>query len=271
VPFRSSHLAAPLRIGERVIGALCVGSPQTEAFPGEAANLLTRLANSAAIALENARLYEQAERVATLEERQRIAAAMHDGLAQTLSYLGLKIEQAADLVKAERSDEALGELQRTHAAIGQVSQEVRRSIAGLQEGSRPRLTLQDALAETVQELTTDGQPSVDLVVRYQSPLRLPPDTTGQVLRVVREAVLNARRHAQAGRIAVCLEQRGAEMAVTVEDDGRGFDPETLPGNGQGHFGLRIMQARAARLGGQLAIHSTPGHGTQVILTWPVDR
>ena len=83
--YRASHLAAPLRVGDRVIGALCVGSPAQNQFANESAEMLTKLANVAAIALENARLFAQAERVATLEERRRVAAEMHDGLGQTLS------------------------------------------------------------------------------------------------------------------------------------------------------------------------------------------
>ena len=87
--YRNSHMAAHLRSNDQIIGALCVGSTSTQRFGGESTDLLTKLANTAAIALENARLYEQAERIATLEERRRIAADMHDGLGQTFSYLGL--------------------------------------------------------------------------------------------------------------------------------------------------------------------------------------
>ena len=85
--YRASHMAAPLRAGDQVIGALCVGSARRELYSTDQVRLLTELANSTAIALDNARLYEQAERLAALEERQRIAADMHDGLAQTLSYV----------------------------------------------------------------------------------------------------------------------------------------------------------------------------------------
>jgi two-component system nitrate/nitrite sensor histidine kinase NarX len=268
-PFRVSHLAAPLRVGERVTGALCVGSPRAGHFSDEAAMLLTELANSAAIALENARLYEQAERVATLEERQRIAAEMHDGLAQTLNYLGLKTGQAAGFVEAGRGEEAMDELGRIRAAIVQASQEVRQSIASLQEGPRPRQALRDRLAETVDEFARDGGPPIDLVVRFQPPLLLPPDEAEQVLRVAREALLNARRHAQAERISVYLEQGEGVATVTVEDDGAGFDPKAPAANGGTHFGLRIMRARAARIGGQLAVHSMPDRGTRVVLTWPI--
>ncbi|MFQ5340368.1 MAG: HAMP domain-containing protein [Anaerolineae bacterium] len=267
-PFRVDHLAAPLRVGDRVIGALCVGSRRAGVFSSEEVSLLTRLANSAAVALENARLYEQAERVATLEERQRIAAEMHDGVAQTLSYLGFKTEQAADLLDAGSGDMAVEVLHRMGEAIDQASQDVRRSIARLQDGPKPRRALQDGLAQLMDEFSPDGRPPIDLVVRVQEPLLLSFDDTGQVLRVVREALLNACRHAEAEHVTVFLEQQGVETVVVVEDDGRGFDPEMPPVDGSSHFGLRIMRARAARIGGRVTIDSSPGHGTRVILAWP---
>jgi len=268
-PFRVSHLAAPLRIGDRLIGALCVGSPTAGAFSAETTSSLTKLANSAAIALENARLYEQAERVATLEERQRIAAEMHDGLAQTLGYLGLKAEQATGLVEAGRGQMAMDELRHIRDAIAQASQEVRQSIAHLQEGPQPRQALQDRLAQVVDEWSRDGGPPVDLVIKLPAPLFLSPDETEQVLRVTREALLNARRHARAEHIVVRLEKHGDEAVVIVEDDGRGFDPQAPLTDGDGHFGLSIMRARAARIGGRVSVHSAPGQGTRVVLTWPL--
>jgi signal transduction histidine kinase len=89
------------------------------------------------------------------------------------------------------------------------------------------------------------------------------------LRVVGEAVLNARRHAGAGRVGVRLEQANGEASVTIEDDGRGFDP-AAPLAGSQHFGMSIMRARAERLGGRLAVKSAPGQGTRVTLTWPLE-
>lgn len=270
-PFRVSHLVAPLRVGERAIGALCVGNSRAGAFSNEAGSLLTKLANSAAIALENARLYAQAERVATLEERQRIAAEMHDGLAQALSYLGLKTEQVAQKVEAGQSTEALQELLRIRTAIDQTSSEVRRSITRLQASPQPRQALQDQLAEIVEEFAGADGPSIDLILTCQDPLLLQPGENEQVLRVIREALLNARRHAHAGHIVVRLAQRGSEAIVTVEDDGRGFDPKAPPLSGGTHFGLSIMRARAARIGGRCTIQSTLGQGTQVSLNWPINH
>jgi len=270
-PYRAGHLAAPLRVGDRVIGALCVGSPEAGSFSDEEANLLTRLASSAAVALENARLYTQAERVAALEERQRIAADMHDGVAQTLSYLGFKIEQVADMVGEGNAKAVMEELERVRDAIDRASQEVRGSIACLQEGPRLPQSLQDRLAEVVGEFAANGSPSVHLEDRLQGHLLLPPDDTVQVLHVVREALLNACKHAGASRVTVRLERHGAEATVTVDDDGHGFDPTAPLADGNSHFGLRIMRARAARIAGQVTIESRVGQGTQVVLRWPIEQ
>jgi two-component system nitrate/nitrite sensor histidine kinase NarX len=270
-PFRQSHLVAPLRIGAQVIGSLCVGGAATGQFPGEAVHVLTELANSAAIALENARLYEQAERLAALEERQRIAADMHDGLAQMISYLGLQVDKAADLVAAGEHAPAAGLLGYLRGAIEKASAEVRRAITTLQEDSPPPQALQERLVRLVAGLTPEGVPSVDLALMPEEPLLLSHDVCAEVQHVVGEALLNARRHARAQRIDVCLEQRGHEAVVVVTDDGRGFDPTRSPSDGRQHFGLSIMRARAARLGGSLAVQSAPGRGTQVTLTWPLEE
>lgn len=269
--FQVSHIAAPLRVGERVIGALCVGSRTPGVFPEESARLLTKLANSVAIALENARLYAQAERVAMLEERQRIAADMHDGLAQTLSGLNLTAEQAAELVAGGRNGEAIGVLGRLREVTGQASLDVRRAIASLQDGPPLGRAFHARLVEMVEELGVNGGPAIDLAPPVELPADLPPDESEQLLRVIREALLNACHHASAMHISIRWEARNGRAAVTVEDDGQGFDPRAPLPDGGSHFGLSIMRARAARLGGQLAIDSAPGQGTRVTLTWPLER
>lgn len=267
-PYRASHLAAPLRVGERVIGALCVGSTQTNAFSEDAMDLLTRLASAAAIALENARLYEQAERTATLEERQRLAAEMHDGLAQTLSYLQLTIDLAREQVEKGRPTQAMETLARGQRAIDQAALEIRRAIANLQQELPLRYTLQEQLAELVAEFPDDGAP-IECKPEVKEPVVLPRDQAEQALRVAREALLNARRHSQASRILLTLSQEEGCLKLSVEDDGSGFDLDSLPcDDGRPHFGVNIMYARAARLGGDLQIQSAPGAGTRVVLKWP---
>ena len=268
-PYRKGHLAAPLRMGDRVIGALCVGSPDTAAFSGDAEALLTKLANSAAIALENARLYGQAERLGTLEERQRLAAEMHDGLAQTMNYLRFQMEIADGQIEDGEHAAARSTLERAHQAMDRAEREIRRAIASLQEDFPLYFTLQEQLSKLAGELSRP-----DLPVLWETgatiPLVLTHEQTEQVLRVAREALLNARQHSGGSSIKLRLEVYGEKARVFIEDNGRGFDPDAALGQARRqHFGLSIMRARAARIGGTVEIRSSPGEGTQVILSWQV--
>jgi PAS domain S-box-containing protein len=263
-------LALPLLIHDRLLGFLFVIDQRgPRLWQAAEIDWAESLVNHASIALEIAFLYQKAEQAAALEERQRIAAEMHDGLAQTLSYLGLKTDQAAVKIAAGLEQEAVDELNRIRAAIGQASQEVRQSIASLRESPRTRRPLQHWLADVVGEFSTNGGVPVSLDCNDASPVHLPPAHMEQVLRVVQEALLNAGRHARASRIKVRLDQRDDEAMITVADDGQGFDPQQVGAEGAMRFGLNIMRARAARLRGELQINSRPGQGTEVLLRWPL--
>ena len=266
-PYRRSHLAASLKVGSQIIGVLCVGSQKENYFQPEAAELLTRLANIAAIALENARLYEQVERTAALEERQRIAAEMHDGLAQTLGYLQLTMDQISELIDQDRIEPALVLFERVQAVIDQANLDVRRAISRLNEDIPLQFTLQEQLQGLAEECSVP-----DRMVEWQnslaSPLVLPRQEMEQVLRVTREALFNAKSHSQAKHIGLHLVQNGERVAVIVTDDGIGFDPgNAVNRDGRQHFGLSIMRARAARINADLNIQSSPGEGSRLVLTW----
>jgi PAS domain S-box-containing protein len=231
-------------------------------------DLLESFVDRAAIALENAQLQKQLEWAAALEERQRIAAEMHDGLAQTLSYMGLQTDHAAELLDAGRVEQVLEEFEQIRNTLGQASHDVRRSIASLQESPRPPQSLQECLNGIVGEFSVPEGPGVALVSQIETPLYLPANQLEQVERVVREGLLNASRHAGARQIKVGLEAGGDEITVIVEDDGRGFDPDAPTLQEGEHFGLSIMRARAARVGGRVEIDSASGRGTRVVFSWP---
>ncbi|HUH98508.1 MAG TPA: GAF domain-containing protein [Anaerolineales bacterium] len=264
--YRTSHMAAPLRIGERVIGALCVGSPAQNRFAGETTDMLTKLANAAAIALENARLYAQAERVATLEERRRVAAEMHDGLGQTLSYLGLMTDQVVDFLSEGQDEAALERLRKTREAIGRATAEVRRAIHDLIAESPPEIDLCDGVQTSVNEFASENKIPVIWHIDRDALPKCSSRTAEQVLNITQEALKNVAHHAQAQHITVGVGQIDDQSFIAVEDDGIGFD--TSRPEPSGHFGLQIMQARAAHIGGTLEIESTPGKGTRLLLRWP---
>lgn len=270
VQHRASHLVAPLRAGGRVIGALCVGSAQAHSFNEVDERLLAKLANAAASALQNARLVAEMERAAILEERQRITAEMHDGLVQTLSYLVHQVERAAEQAAGDHNQALAANLTGATATLRRAVQEVRQSISRLESAPQAQsltLRLRELVTEQQLDAAHDG-PVIEWETTLTEPLVMPAEETEHVWRVTREALLNARRHAQAQRISVQLTRCHDQAQVTVTDDGRGFDPRP-PATANGHFGLSIMRARAARLGGALDIETAPNRGTRVTIRWPL--
>lgn len=211
---------------------------------------------------------KQLERAAVLEERQRIAAEMHDGLAQTLSTMGLKTGQAADMLQAGRTDEVLDEFDEMQDIIALAVSDVRRSIASLQQSPKPKQSIQDALGKIISETGLRDNESAVSLSTINEPIFLDADDQQQVLRVVQEALLNACRHAQANHIEIYFQRTSGGYQVTVDDDGIGFDPEEVARFNGNHFGLSIMRARAARIDGQLQVHSRQPGGTSIQLSWP---
>lgn len=277
-------VAAPLRVGEQTVGALCVVRPGRQKFDADETRALSLLANSAAIAITNARLVEaerrQAEQSAILTERERLAAELHDNLAQTLSFFNMKISRVKALIDGNgqtfQSDskqaQAHYELDRVSAVVADTYGQVRQAIIGLR-----REAINNNLAHCLAEQAATFQWENGLPVHFSEPgegaadIVLSPAATGEVMRIVGEAITNAGKHAAAGRIDVALQQDMANEAViiTVKDDGRGFDPCGAPSEEQGHFGLGLMQTRAKRGQGSLQIESVPGQGTQVTVRWPL--
>ena len=262
----ASHVVAPLRIGDKVIGALCVSSSQANHFSKDVTDVATKLANTAAVALQNAQLYAQAERVAMLEERHRLAAEMHDGLGQTLSYLGLMTDQAANLVSSGQNEAALDHLRKTRETIEKTTSEVRTAINSLLDESPPVLDLRIRMQNIVEEFKKETSLRVDWQVEMECAPECSRQVAEQALNVTREALKNAARHAEAKHVTVKMGRTNGHYFVAVKDDGKGFDTSQPEPNG--HFGLRVMQARAAHIGGELLIESEPGAGSRVTLTFP---
>lgn len=265
--YRASHLAAPLRVGDRVIGALCVGSPSQNHFVSESADMLTKLANVAAIALENARLFAQAERVATLDERRRIAAEMHDGLAQTLGYLGLMTDQVVNFLEDGKKQGALEKLEQTRLTIRDATRQIRQAIDQLMDESPLRRGLVEQIQTFVMDFGRQHDLAVDWENRMEGGVPCSRQTLEQILHITREALKNAASHAEAGHVTVRMGQLNDQYFVSIEDNGKGFDVSQPEPNG--HFGLKVMQARALHIGGTVEIESTKGRGTKVTLKWPM--
>ncbi|MCC6191430.1 MAG: type IV pili methyl-accepting chemotaxis transducer N-terminal domain-containing protein [Anaerolineales bacterium] len=274
--------AAPLRVGEHTLGALCaVRAKNGQPFNRDESRALTLLANSAAIAIANARLVEagrqQARQTAILAERERLAAELHDHLAQTLAALGLKIERVRQACTPAEAGAAAAELEAMEAAVARAYRQVRAALVDLQEppGRAEPAAESDAeaLARAVEACVAEFRNATGLAVDLRLPdpaaLRLPRLAQVQAVHVVREALANVRRHAQARQAWVTVERANGEVRFAVEDDGRGFDLEAVESDK--HLGLAIIRARAERSGGCLSIASTPGSGTRVTAVFPVEE
>ncbi|HLB13241.1 MAG TPA: sensor histidine kinase, partial [Dehalococcoidia bacterium] len=232
--------------------------------------LLVGIGEVTSVAIENARLYERVQDAAILEERERIAREMHDGLAQVLGYINTQSLAIRKLLASGHSSEAQEELAQMEEAARQVYSDVREAILGLrtspgtQGGFLPSL---QSYLESYRE-TTGIQSRMKLRGKTGA-IRLLPSAEIQLMRIVQEALSNVRKHAQARTVTVSFEMDGRELKVMVEDDGQGFDPEQIHPRGWPRFGLQTMRERAEAVGGRFRILSRPGGGTSVIIQLPV--
>ncbi|MBI5565307.1 MAG: GAF domain-containing protein [Chloroflexi bacterium] len=268
-----SLVAVPIKVRERVVAVLDVMMHQQRAYTPEEIALLTSIGQQIGIGVENARLIreirQQTERVAALQEREWISAELHDGLLQNLGYLHLQADQLEAQALSNDLADMAGQLAHQRAVLEQTSREIRSFITDLREAPPPPVSLQGALEKMVAEFTRDTPIPITIDLPATA-LWLKADHVAHLVRIAREALLNATRHGHARSALLTCTVRGGQGELSVRDDGAGFDPKQLPDDGRGHFGLRIMPARAARLGGKLTIDSVPGHGTRVSITWPLE-
>ncbi len=210
---------------------------------------------------------KQLERAAVLEERQRIAAEMHDGLAQTLSFLGMKTDIVVEMLNDGQASGVLEEIDQMHLAIGQATTDVRRSIASLRENPRQRGSLDEEISRLCDSFTASSGKTVRFQNDLPATLYITPEELEQVSKVVQEALLNIYQHANAPHTEIRITNVKNMVKITIRDDGQGFETDEQEKASGDHFGLSIMKARATRIGGKLTIRSQPGNGTVVTLVW----
>jgi signal transduction histidine kinase len=272
-------LAVPLIAEQRLLGFLTLGTKRSGLlYTDDDLDLLGSLAQSATLALENARLHE--ERLSILrqqlaqvtaaqeEERQRIARELHDGVGPALASLNLRLRTAGKLMQpnpaAAQELKELAEL--TQANI----RDIRRLIYDLRPAVLDELGLVAALREYVDRYQQEQGLTVALAAP-ESKDRLPAHLETTLFRVIQEALTNAAKHAKAKHVEVALDWDGAQVTLRIADDGQGFDlheAAALAKGGQ-HLGLWSMRERIEQLGGRLQIDSQPGSGTTIQATVPL--
>ncbi len=239
-------------IGERV-------SEQNEARRETVERLEQALAENAGL---HAQLLAQAREAGVLEERQRMAAEIHDTIAQGLTGVITQLEAARHADdRPEEHDRHVANAERLARAS---LSEARRSVEGALPAALEAATLPDALREVAREWSERTTVPSEVTVTGE-PITLEPEIEVTLLRTCQEALANVAKHAQAGRARITLSYMGDEVALDVHDDGVGFDvgaTAAVPGAGSG-FGLHGMRQRVARVAGSVAIESEPGHGTAI--------
>ncbi|MFD9727969.1 GAF domain-containing sensor histidine kinase [Streptomyces sp. NPDC059072] len=265
-PEMSDFLGLPVRDGEEILGALFLANKKgPDGFTDEDEELLALLAQHAAIALTNARLYERSREFTIAEERSRLAHELHDAVSQKLFSLRLTAQAAAALVDRDPA-RAKDELQQVSALAAEAADELRAAVTEL----RPAALDEDGLVATLRTHVhvLDRAHTAHVTFTCDGVRALPATQEEALLRVAQEALHNALRHSGADRVDVTLTRTADGGAVLkVLDSGKGFDPQNVRRAGR-HLGLVSMRDRASGVGGRLTVHSEPGRGTTIEMEVP---
>jgi signal transduction histidine kinase len=263
VEYVTSLLAAPLVLKGEIIGVLVLGHREKGHFLPEDAELASVVAAHAASAIENARLFEQAQHGAALEERQRLARELHDSVSQALYGIALGARTARTLLDRDPSG-AVEPIEYISSLADAGLTEMRALIFELRPESLETEGLVAAI--TKQAAAIQARHGIKIDCRFASEPELPLPLKETLYRIAQEALHNTVKHAKAANVALTLESKDGHFSVTIRDDGTGFDPS---GEFPGHLGLRSMRERAEKSGGSLLVESAPAAGTTIRATFPV--
>lgn len=266
-PEMHAFLGMPIRARGEVVGRLYLTNKLDAAeFSEEDQSLVEMFALHAGIAIDNARLHDQVQRLAIVDERERISRDLHDSAIQAIYAQTLALDDVPELIgedpveAARRVDEAIDAL---HAVI----RDIRNFIFGLRPVLLEGGSLADGLRDLAAELRRSGGVEVEVVVSADDEVvDLPIETVAELLALTREALSNVARHAAASHAWVRLHADTDAIRLELADDGRGF--EASQAAERGHHGVANMRSRADELGAEFAVESEPGTGTRIIVTLP---
>jgi signal transduction histidine kinase len=266
-PPMHSFLGMPVRVGGETVGNFYLTEKRNAPeFSESDQELVEMFALHAGIAIQNARLHDEVQKLAVVDERMRISRDLHDGVIQSIYAVSLSLEDVLELIDSDRDgamDRVDRAIDRLHTTIG----DIRQFIVAL--GPASYIGLDAALQAMGRELLagSTAELTVDVGDAAEIGGRLPPDADHELVQITREALSNVARHSGAAHATLALRVAGDTLTLRIEDDGTGFEPgRRLEGT---HFGLANLRDRAAVLGGTLAIESEPGNGTRIIVELPI--
>jgi signal transduction histidine kinase len=255
-----SWLGVPMLLGDQVTGILSVQNIDEEnAFDESDVRLLQTFAASMSIALENARLYEQARQLAILDERQRLARELHDSVTQSLYGISLYAQAATGNIQADQIEQAGQYLDDIQSTAQESLADMRLLIYEL----RPPILEKEGLIAALQNRLISVEDRVRIKSSIQTNLtgRLPAEVEEGLYQITREALNNIIKHARARNILIRIQKEAEAVSMEIADDGVGFEPEKA--RRTGCLGLANMQEHAQSQGWRLEIESSPGNGTRI--------
>ena len=254
-----SHLCVPLKIKDKVIGVMSAASDHAEAFNQSDKTILQTLANQVSVAIDNARLYEQARHLAVLEERQRLGRELHDSVTQSLYGISLYAQAATGKIAINQFDQAKKYLDDIQNTAQESLADMRLLIFEL----RPPILDDEGLILALQNrlLSVENRANIKTKIKSNLTSRLPSHIEEGLYQIAREALNNIIKHAHAKNILISVQQVHKSVSMEISDDGIGFEPEKACK--QGCLGLVNMKELAQSQGWQLLIESNPGNGARI--------
>jgi two-component system nitrate/nitrite sensor histidine kinase NarX len=263
-------VAVPLRHRGRVLGVYSLFFSQGAGPGPEVLAVLKSVGELLGLALNNARLEREHLRATVMHERQRMAAEVHDSIAQTLAFVRMRLPLVEEAVRSHDEANSMRYLSDMRGAVGEAHASLRAIISEFRAPPDPR-GLTHALQDRIGQLRERHGIQTELV-DHAPGLSLSTSEEAQVLHIVSEALANVARHARASHAWLSLTLQDGRVEVRVEDDGCGLVAiDGVPGEGDGHHGIEIMRERARRIGGELEIRPRQGLGTMLRLNFPMAR
>ncbi len=268
--FRHAHswMGVPLMVGQQVIGMLSLVHHEPNFYRPQHARLVLALGQQAAVAIQNARLYKQAQEYAALDERARLARELHDSVTQALFSMTMHA-RATGLMLEREGIPRDGRIGRSVDQLSDLTQGALAEMRALIFELRPDSLQEEGLAAALRKHAAAVSAREGLRVDVEAPEGRIPLGPGQDLhlyRLAQEALHNVVKHAHAGEARFCLAVEGGNVVLEIADNGVGFDLSAVT---PGHLGLRTMADRAGDMGGTLRIQSAPGAGVSARVTVPL--
>jgi two-component system nitrate/nitrite sensor histidine kinase NarX len=254
----------PIKIKGQMFGVFNFNYLTPRTFSDDECRLFIALAQRAALAIQNAQLYEQAQFAATVEERQRLARELHDAVTQTLFSSSL-IADVLPRIWERNQEEGHRRLEELRQLTRGALAEMRTLLLELRPSALVEVELGDLLRQLSEAFT--GRSRIPVQLDISGELPIPPDVKVGLYRISQEALNNIAKHAGASQVNLVLRREGNGLELSITDNGCGFDAAGISFE---HLGLKIMNERSREIGVDLTVDSQTGIGTKIVARWESD-